>query len=317
MDELGRFKSEINLTEYAASRGYRLDRRESSRNSIVMRHSATDDKIVVARDEGDRHWIYFSIRDSRDHGTIVDFVQRRDRVDVAGACRELRPWIGGHRVGIGPDLYRATVAPRIVDRQRVARVFETARETSESPYLATRGIRPTTLRDSRFAGTCRVDGRGNVLFPHRDREGLAGFESKNHGWTAFSPGGVKALWASRALDADRRLILVESAIDALSFHQLHPDPNTRYASTAGSMSAHQSSLLAGMLKALPAGTDIVLAFDRDPGGDKLASEVRALAGAELTRACSPIGKDWNDCLKDRERDYIRSLPRSRRRDRGL
>ncbi len=196
-------------------------------------------------------------------------------------------------------------------------MFETARETSESPYLATRGIRPTTLRDSRFAGTCRVDGRGNVLFPHRDREGLAGFESKNHGWTAFSPGGVKALWASRALDADRRLILVESAIDALSFHQLHPDPNTRYASTAGSMSAHQSSLLAGMLKALPAGTDIVLAFDRDPGGDKLASEVRALAGAELTRACSPIGKDWNDCLKDRERDYIRSLPRSRRRDRGL
>jgi hypothetical protein len=317
VDELDRFKSDINLTEYAASRGYRLDRRESSRNSIVLRHPATDDKIVVARGESDRHWIYFSVRDSRDHGTIIDFVQRRDRVDIAGVCRELRPWIGGHRVGVASNLYRHEVVSRVIDRQRVAAAFRRARETSESRYLASRGIRPSTLRDSRFAGTFRVDERGNVLFPHRDREGLAGFESKNHGWTAFSPGGVKALWTSRSLDADRRMVLVESAIDALSFHQVNPDPNTRYASTAGSMSAHQRSLLSEALKVLPPGTDIVLAFDRDPGGEKLASEVRALSGAELTRACSPIGKDWNDCLRERERDFIRALPRSRGLGRGL
>ena len=35
-DELERFKTAINLTEYAASEGYQLDRRESSRNSLVM-----------------------------------------------------------------------------------------------------------------------------------------------------------------------------------------------------------------------------------------------------------------------------------------
>lgn len=317
MDELDRFKSKINLTEYAASRGYRLDRRESSRNSIVMRHPTTDDKIVVAQGESDRHWIYFSVRDSRDHGTIVDFVQRRDRLDVPGVCRELRPWIGGHHVGVAPELYRTTVAPRVVDRQRVADAFGRARETSESWYLASRGIRPSTLRDSRFAGTFRVDERGNVLFPHRDHEGLAGFESKNRGWTAFSPGGVKALWSSGARAADRRLVLVEGAIDALSFHQLHPDTQTRYASTAGSMSAHQRCLVAETLKALPAGADVILAFDRDPGGEKLAAEVRLLAGSELTRSCSPIGKDWNDCLKERERDYIRALSRSRGSYRGL
>jgi hypothetical protein len=162
-----------------------------------------------------------------------------------------------------------------------------------------------------------VDQRGNVLFPHSDREGLAGFESKNHGWTAFSPGGVKALWSSQTFVTDHRLILVESAIDALSFHQLHPDPDARYASTAGSLSAHQRALVAEMLKAQPAGTVVVLAFDRDPGGEKLAAEVRALSGTDLTRACSPIGKDWNDCLKERERDYICALPRQRGLSRSL
>jgi hypothetical protein len=316
VDELDRLKSEINLTEYAASRGYRLDRRESSRNSIVMRHPATDDKIVVARGEGERHWIYFSVRDPRDHGTIVDFVQRRDHVDIAGVRRELDAWIGGHHVDVASNLYRATVGPRVVDRQRVADAFQRARETSESPYLGSRGIRPSTLHDGRFAGTFRIDGRDNVLFPHRDHEGLAGFESKNHGWTAFSAGGVKALWSSHERPSDRRLVLVESAIDALSFHQLHQDPYARYVSTAGSMSAHQRGLLAEMMKALPARTQVVLAFDRDSGGDKLAAEVRALAGADLLRACPPIGKDWNDCLKERERDYVRAVARSQGHNRG-
>jgi hypothetical protein len=317
MDELERFKSEINLTEYAASRGYRLDRRESSRNSVAMRHPANDDKIIVARGEPDRHWIYFSIRDPADRGTIIDFVQRRDRIELAAVRRELLPWLGGQHLSVAPDLYRPSVAARAVDRRRVLQTFDKAREASGSAYLASRGVRASTLSSVRFVGTFRIDERGNVLFPHRDRDGLTGFESKNQGWTRFSPGGVKALWTSHAFDDDRRLVLVESAIDALSFHQLHTEPNTRYASTAGAMSDHQRRLLAETLRALPPDIDVVLAFDRDAAGEKLAAEVRALAGADLAHACSPIGKDWNDCLQARERDYIQEIQRARSLRRGL
>ena len=46
--ELERFKIEVVLPEFAASRGYALDRRASSRNSIVMRHP-DGDKIIIAR----------------------------------------------------------------------------------------------------------------------------------------------------------------------------------------------------------------------------------------------------------------------------
>src|SRR5258708_22332251 len=76
-DELHRFKSDIHFVRYAVDRyGYQRDRRESSVSSHVLRHPATDDKIVVRKDK-DGHWTYFSVRDDRDHGTIVDFVQRR------------------------------------------------------------------------------------------------------------------------------------------------------------------------------------------------------------------------------------------------
>jgi hypothetical protein len=75
MDELENFKTNINLTEYAASQGYELDRRQSSRNSVIMRH-ASGDKFIVAQGH-DRHWIYFSVRDEADNGSIIDFIQNR------------------------------------------------------------------------------------------------------------------------------------------------------------------------------------------------------------------------------------------------
>ena len=87
------FKRRINLTLYAATYGYVLDRRSSSRNSAVKTHPAGD-KIVVAKKE-DGHWVYFSVRDPSDHGSIIDFVQRRDGGTLAEVRAMLRPWAGG------------------------------------------------------------------------------------------------------------------------------------------------------------------------------------------------------------------------------
>jgi hypothetical protein len=62
--ERARFKTDINLTEYAASRDYALVLRETSRNSVAMRHP-DGDKITIAR-EDDGNWIYFSIHSRHD-----------------------------------------------------------------------------------------------------------------------------------------------------------------------------------------------------------------------------------------------------------
>ena len=94
-EELEDFKTHINLTEYAAAQGYVIDRKASSRNSAVMR-SAAGDKIVIALGE-DRHWIYFSVRDDGDNGSIIDFVQKRRAASSAGCARSCGPGLGGVR----------------------------------------------------------------------------------------------------------------------------------------------------------------------------------------------------------------------------
>ena len=100
-EELEDFKSRINLSEYAAACGYRLDRKASSRNSAVMVRSPGD-KIIIALGT-DRHWIYFAVGEDRDSGSIVDFVQNRQGGNLGDVRKELRPgWRVAQRACHGP-----------------------------------------------------------------------------------------------------------------------------------------------------------------------------------------------------------------------
>ena len=95
--ELDRFKRDIHFVHYAIERyGYTRDARESSRASHVLRREASDDKLIVRRSD-DGHWTYFSVRDGRDNGTIVDFVQRRAAARSRLMCRcrgrRRRKWV--------------------------------------------------------------------------------------------------------------------------------------------------------------------------------------------------------------------------------
>ena len=77
--ELDSFKRNIDLRQFAATFGYRIDKRESWRGSAVLRKQA--DKIIVKRGSNG-HYVYFSVRDSRDNGTIIDFVHYRKNLGL-------------------------------------------------------------------------------------------------------------------------------------------------------------------------------------------------------------------------------------------
>jgi hypothetical protein len=91
--ELESFKTSIDLRAYAAGQGYQIDKRASWRGTAVMRHPVSNDKVVIKRSL-DGHYVYFSVRDDRDNGTIIDFVQFRQRQSLGAVRKELRPWIG-------------------------------------------------------------------------------------------------------------------------------------------------------------------------------------------------------------------------------
>lgn len=314
-DELERFKSHINLTEYMAAQGYKLDKAESSRHSAVMRGPG-DDKLIVAKGQ-DGHWVYFSVRDEVNNGSIIDFVQRHQGLNLGQVRRELRPWIGetAERPRPAIEHYARIVLPSSPDRQRVACALAKAPPVERHPYLEGRGIEAKTLADLRFAGMVRLDARGNAVFPHYDREGLSGYELKNQGFTGFSRGGTKALWHSTNLGQERRLVITESAIDALSHAQLYPDPNTAYISLGGSPSPEQIELArSAIAKAQNRGSKVVMGTDNDPGGEKLANRLSdGYSGIE--RALPTHGKDWNDQIKH-EREQAQKLEPEQSRNRS-
>ncbi|MGB5632390.1 MAG: hypothetical protein WBM86_06380, partial [Waterburya sp.] len=98
--QLERFKIEINLVDYAQSQGYEYLTRESSPNSAVLRHNSGDKIVVVTNTDG--QGIYFSIKDDKDNGTIIDFVQHRRNFNLGEVRKELRPWlIKGARHAVG------------------------------------------------------------------------------------------------------------------------------------------------------------------------------------------------------------------------
>jgi hypothetical protein len=84
--ELDAFKREIDLRQFAASFGYEMDRRASWRGSTVLRRGG--DKIVVKRNRNG-HYVFFSVRDESDHGTIVDFLHWLRHLTLVAARQTL------------------------------------------------------------------------------------------------------------------------------------------------------------------------------------------------------------------------------------
>jgi hypothetical protein len=301
--ELESFKNDIDLRAYAASQGYAIDARESWRGSAVMRHAAGD-KIIIKRD-ADGHFVYFSVRDDGDHGTIIDFAKRRLGLSLGAVRKELRPWIGMAPSALPPYPALPKVAK---DRLRVYREFARMLDAPLHPYLEKeRGIPAELLASERFIGRIKLDARGNAVFPHFDADGLSGFELKNRNFTGFATGGVKALWVSNTRNDDDCMVFCESAIDALSHAVLFPDDHTRYASIGGNPNPVQPELIRAAAARMRACSEITAAMDADADGRKLAEVVKR--AVEMSgrsdlhfHVHEPSGfKDWNDQLRAKPR----------------
>jgi len=301
--ELDAFKRDIDLRQFAMSLGYQIDRRESWRGSAVLRCAA--DKIVVKRN-GNGHYVFFSLRDDDDNGTVIDFVQRRQHLSLGGVRKVLRPWIG--RSASAPQFPQ--LPPASPDRMRIEREYRRMAEAQRYPYLERdRCVPAAVLSSPRFAGRIRIDARGNTVFPHFDAAGLCGYEVKNRGFTGFAAGGKKGLWFSHTQPDDWRLVLTESAIDALSYATLFPDSEdrTRYASLGGRPSSRQMQLVQATTAMLREGAEVVAAFDADEAGrwmvaviGEALANVRGEAGRSdlsfRTHLPANEGEDWNQVL---------------------
>jgi len=318
-DELEDFKTRVNLTEFAAAHGYALDRKASSRSSAVMVNDAGD-KIIVALAE-DGHWVFFSVLDPTDNGTVIDFLQRRKGGTLGQVRQTLRPWLGSSGAAsvprVDPVRFAASLSRVSRDLVSVRARFESMKPIRpDNPYLVgTRRIPTWLLALPAVAETIRIDDRGNVCFAHHNEHGLSGFEVKNIQFTGFACGGIKGLWSVAPEAPVRVLVVTETALDGLSYLAIRGGRETRVVSIAGQPNPQQPELLRRAMHELPSGGRVVSAMDRDAGGDSLTLQISSIFAAmnrddlEFVddRPGTP-GADWNDELRGASPSDMRPAP---------
>jgi Toprim-like len=295
--ELEQFKRQLKISTYAATVGYTRDTLKSSSRVAVLRRGSDDDKLLVWEGR-DGYEVYQSDRDEEDSGSVIDFVMRREGLNLGQARMALRKFLGTLKPLDTSSHSCPSVKPpdHEPDRKKVVAVWSAARWTTEVPYLAGRGLSAETLGDPRFLDTFRLSATGAVVFPHRDRFGLCGYEvRRSDGFRAMGKNTVKGLWHSTNLGSATAIVVCESPIDCMSHHQLY-GWNCAYVSLGGTIGTRQRDLLTGLLaKANARHAMVIVGTDNDTAGEGYFDELSLLAPVKLKRH-RPIGKDWSDDL---------------------
>jgi hypothetical protein len=293
--DLQTFKRDINLADFSTTFGYSLDRKKSTKTSIAMKSGS--DKIIISKKGG--FWVFFSVTDDQDSGTIIDFIAHRTQWPIPDIGKHLAKWNGSDVSTLSSSV---TIQEPKHDPTRVRAIFAKCRPLTDCSYLESRGLALELLTSKRFAGRIFNDRYGNVAFPHfRNRE-VCGLELKNCERGLLVKGSQKTFWRSNIKRSDQVLVIAESVIDALSYQQTHRLSNAAFLATGGGLSRRQCSILCSMLKATPCVQTIILATDNDDGGVRIASQLAAaleqtsFSGEVIKHSPKFEGEDWNDVL---------------------
>ena len=143
------------------------------------------------------------------------------------------------------------------------------------------------------AGTLYADNRGNAVFLLLGKEKkVVGAELRGTGtqkWRGMAPGSLKKLGCFYVLgESNRKMVLCESAIDAISCRALFPE----YTVISTSGAYHDPAWLKNLITN---GCQVFCGFDADPTGDTMAQKMMKLYPS--VKRLRPTRHDWNDVLQ--------------------
>jgi hypothetical protein len=194
-----------------------------------------------------------------------------------------------------------------IERVPVMRELDAATQVRDCRHLYALGIRPETLADERFADAVRQAHDGTVVFPYRDLAGVTGLRLYGAHGNGSSGRLDSGLWTSRERATDRQLVIVESPLEALAYHQANNVRDARYLAAGAKLQPQQEALLVRAINGAPSDARLVLAFGAGPSAEALASRVKTIAKMRTLERHAPRGrKSWVALVTYQQREWIRS-----------
>lgn len=316
--EIEDLKEKVGCDLLLEKTGFSIDVKESTRRAMKFRRGG---EIIIVTHEG-KGW-FDPLSD--DKGDIFSLVERLEHVGFAEGFERVASLVG-YQTSL-PIFQRQkkvhSFRPGIADRWHVR--HRPWRGSAAWRYLSRERALPSAiLNGARSADLLREGPCGSMWAAHTDETGaVCGWEERGPEWRGFSTGGAKRLFRFGPADASR-LCVTEAAIDAMSLAAIEgARPGTLYLSTGGGW----SPLTDHALRALAARPDVCLvaATDANPQGETYAERLRALAeeaGCGWQRLRPPAHEDWNDLLRQTEREREKrkkereGVPHSRRPRQG-
>lgn len=303
------FRQRISIMELAMANGYTFDKKKGLKWP-VLKNVALNDTIIVINPANSANQGYFNPQNDNDKGTLYNFILNRlgtvfsklHDTSEKNINTVLYGWLKmDHPVNQG-------IIP-IVNKYE----FNSAllQPLTNIEYLKSRGFNGKTLLAKEFKNRIfnHLCGRFiNTCFPYYNAEGeIVACENRNIEYKMQSLGSDRSIgiWHSNIPLITKQVILTESPIDALSYHQLKGKENLLYISFGGSIAPGQIGTLKVVLEQSKKDADfsIVSGFDNDRQGDKYFNNIKEIFPA-LTKDL-PVGKDYNE-------DLINSLKMAKR-----
>ena len=238
------------------------------------------DRIVVYPNRRGGVDTYFNPNDSFDKGSVVQFQHRRGTGEWKDTIERLQQYLG--EVSQPVKSRPANTDPEPTREAAVVRSFD-LKPLTDTSYLKSRGLSTETIQSVEFEGAIfnrtyydRTYNRQhiNTVFPIRNEQGTVALIMRNQKLNLMDGSKGDGLWISNVKvvgpnQADR-MVITESPIDAMSFHQLKPPvegEKRMYLSTAGTMATGTPDTVQKLIDRYQP-KQIIMANDNDNAGIK-------------------------------------------------
>jgi hypothetical protein len=272
------YKDRIDFVDYAEQQGYEINSRKTSRSYVVMHHTTSQEVIIIYKNKNTGYQGYFNPNDSRDEGSVVDFQKFRSNGDWKEVFAKLDGYLNELPTNYNPKVKIEPVGT--VNREQAIQHEFRFLPLTDAKYLNDRGLTNETIFSPEFQH--RIYNKHfyenqrthvNIAFPLKNETGTIAAIIRNDAYNKIEEPKMDASWISNTKYKDGqtdRLVISESPIDSLSFHQLmkpKTDEKRVYLATAGNLSETQPRFIQLAIDTLKP-RQIILANDNDNAGIK-------------------------------------------------